>query len=150
MPYLSIHCHSTLIAPSVVSCSKNSPPIFAVASSTMSPLAVAVQLPIRRPSSKPVHQALGPLGPVPLPDPLALPPAHRKPLGCRHHRLPPRLHLLEPHQPRPLLRAQPHDLLHPRPPLPEGTLLSSYRGDTFMELRHAPGSRLTGRAPDTT
>src|SRR5664280_1447212 len=108
------------------------------------PLAVWVQLPIRRPPSSAVHQALGPLGLVPLPDPLALPPAHRKPLGCRHHRLPPRLHLLELHQPRPLLRAQPHDLLHPRPPLPEGTLLSSYRGDTFMELRHEKSSRLTG------
>src|SRR5674476_1198936 len=53
----------------------------------------------------------GPLGPVPLPDPLALPPAHRKPLGSCHHRLPPRLHLLELHQLRSLLRAQPHDLL---------------------------------------
>src|ERR1039458_4293132 len=134
MPYLSIHCHSTLIAPSVVSCSKNSPPIFAVASSTMSTLAVAVQLPIRRPSSQPVHQALGPLGPVPLPDTLALPPPHRTPLRTSHHRLPPGLHLLELNQPRSLLQAQPHDSLHPCPLFPrghfyrviEGTLSWSY------------------------
>ena len=51
-----------------------------------------------------------------------------QPLGSSHHRLPPRLHLLELHQPRPPLRAQPHDLLHRAPSLQRGHLYRVIEG----------------------